>query len=164
MDVGFGFNTNILETNVLNLAPVIGIVVYFGGDVLRGILNARQTAIQNTINDAEAKYQTALEQLRAAEEQFALAKSKAEEIRAQGKSTAAEGARQFIERAKEDIVRLEQTKQLSLRFEEQKAMQEICQKVVSLALVQVQQKLQKRLDLSLHKRVNDIHIALFERL
>nr|YP_009057761.1 CF0 subunit I of ATP synthase [Picocystis salinarum]AID67581.1 CF0 subunit I of ATP synthase [Picocystis salinarum] len=164
MNANFGFNTNILETNVLNLAPVIGIVVYFGGDILRGLLTARQKAIQNTIDDAEKKYKTALKQLHAAEQQFSIAKSKAEEIRAQGKDAAAEGARKFTERAEEDITRLEETKQLSLRLEEQKAMQELCQKVVSLALLQVREKLQNRLDASLHKRVNDIHIALFERL
>ena len=35
---GFGINTNLLETNVINLAVVVGVVVYFGGDVLSSIL------------------------------------------------------------------------------------------------------------------------------
>lgn len=29
----FGFNTNILETNLINLAVVIGVLVYFGKGV-----------------------------------------------------------------------------------------------------------------------------------
>jgi len=30
---GFGLNTNILETNLVNLAVVIGVLVYFGKGV-----------------------------------------------------------------------------------------------------------------------------------
>jgi F-type H+-transporting ATPase subunit b len=30
---GFGFNTNLLETNLINLAVVIGVLVYFGKGV-----------------------------------------------------------------------------------------------------------------------------------
>ena len=32
----FGFNTNILETNLINLAVVIGVLVYFGKGVCAG--------------------------------------------------------------------------------------------------------------------------------
>jgi len=30
---GFGFNTNLLETNIINLAVVIGVLFYFGKGV-----------------------------------------------------------------------------------------------------------------------------------
>lgn len=33
---GFGFNTNLLETNLINLAVVIGVLVYFGKGVCAG--------------------------------------------------------------------------------------------------------------------------------
>ena len=40
----FGFNTNIFETNVLNLAVVLAIVIIYVGDALRGLLaNRKQT-------------------------------------------------------------------------------------------------------------------------
>ena len=32
----FGFNTNILETNLINLAVVLGVLVYFGKGVCAG--------------------------------------------------------------------------------------------------------------------------------
>jgi hypothetical protein len=35
---GFGFNTNILETNVINLAVVIAVVVSVVGDAVRELL------------------------------------------------------------------------------------------------------------------------------
>ena len=41
----FGFNTNLLETNVLNLAVVLAIVLTYVGDALRGLLeNRKQTS------------------------------------------------------------------------------------------------------------------------
>jgi len=30
---GFGFNTNLLETNIINLTVVIGVLIYFGKGV-----------------------------------------------------------------------------------------------------------------------------------
>ena len=35
---GFGINTNILETNVINLAVVIAVVISFVGDAVRELL------------------------------------------------------------------------------------------------------------------------------
>ncbi len=44
----FGFNFNILETNLINLSVVIGIVVSFGGNALRSLLdNRKQTILTN---------------------------------------------------------------------------------------------------------------------
>ena len=44
----FGFNTNLLETNVLNLAVVLAIVITYVGDALRGLLaNRKQTILNN---------------------------------------------------------------------------------------------------------------------
>jgi len=39
---GFGINTNILETNIINLAVVIAIVISFVGDALRELLETRR--------------------------------------------------------------------------------------------------------------------------
>ena len=35
---GFGFNGNILSTNIINLAVVLGVVISFGGDALRSLV------------------------------------------------------------------------------------------------------------------------------
>ena len=44
---GFGFNTNILDTNIINLSVVIFIVVSFVGDALKALLENRKNAILN---------------------------------------------------------------------------------------------------------------------
>jgi len=89
----FGINTNLLETNILNLAVVIGVLVYFGGDVLTSLLTTRKEVILKSLNDAEERYQEATAKLAEAKEQLALATTKAEEIRAQGLITAEQGSK-----------------------------------------------------------------------
>lgn len=52
---GFGFNTNLLETNVLNLRVVVRIVVKVVGDALRELLDQRRKAIVSTLTEADKK-------------------------------------------------------------------------------------------------------------
>ena len=56
---GFGINTNLLETNVINLAVVVGVLIYFGGDVLTSLLTNRKETIMKSITDAEVRFQDA---------------------------------------------------------------------------------------------------------
>ena len=51
----FGFNGNILETNIINLAVVIGIVVSFGGDALRSLLENRKQTILSSLQEADLR-------------------------------------------------------------------------------------------------------------
>ena len=46
---GFGLNFDIIETNILNLGVVIGVVLYLGGDVLTLLLNDRKQKILGTL-------------------------------------------------------------------------------------------------------------------
>jgi F-type H+-transporting ATPase subunit b len=52
---GFGFNTNLLETNVLNLRVVVRIVVKVVGESLRELLDQRRQTILSTLQEADKK-------------------------------------------------------------------------------------------------------------
>jgi F-type H+-transporting ATPase subunit b len=67
---GIGFNGNILETNIINLAVVVGIVVSFGGDALRSLLESRRQAILSTLQQAEQKAKDAQDRLAEAKAQL----------------------------------------------------------------------------------------------
>jgi len=57
-----GFNTNVFETNILNLRVVVGIVTVGLVDVLRDTLNQRRLTIRNTkLEVLEKTYQLQLE-------------------------------------------------------------------------------------------------------
>jgi len=162
---GFGINTNLLETNIINLSVVVAVLVYFGGDVLTSILKNRQEAINKTITDAELRFQEAADKLTKAKEQLEVAKTKAAEIRAQGIVAAEQGSKTLLERAEEDITRLEETKQATIRVEEEKAVSQVCEQMSRLALSKAMTKVKTRLakNSSLQRRVADLNIALLGR-
>lgn len=158
---GFGFNGNILETNLINLSVVIAVVVSFGGDALRSLLDNRKQTILNNLQEADQKAKEAEEKLTQARAQLELAKKKAVEIRQQGILNAEQEKKQSIRQTKEDLSRLEEVKQETIRFQQQKAISQVSQQVVSLALNQVREKLNSRLDPTFHSSVNNFNIVLF---
>ena len=85
---GFGINTNIFETNIINLAAVIGVVISFVGSNLTAILDERKKTIVNNLEEANQRALEAAEKLTIAKTQLEAAKKKAKEIREEGVSRA----------------------------------------------------------------------------
>ena len=81
---GFGINTNILETNVINLAVVIAVVISFVGDALRELLDNRKQKIFDNIALADARAQEMEQRILDAKTQLENAKERAIYIREQG--------------------------------------------------------------------------------
>tara|TARA_Y100000589_G_scaffold244768_1_gene232458 strand:+ start:277 stop:798 length:522 start_codon:yes stop_codon:yes gene_type:complete len=98
---GFGINLNPLETNLINLVIVIGLLVYFLKGLLGGILERRRESILKELNDAESRLTKATADLSKAQADLDSAKDKAEKIRADGKVRAeairADGEKRTIE-------------------------------------------------------------------
>ena len=159
---GFGFNTNILETNVINLAVVIGVVVTFVGDAVRELLNNRKETILNNLREADNRALEAQEKVTQAKAQLALAQKKAVEIREQGIVAAEQEQKLCIKQAEEDAARLKQVKQDTIRLQQQKAIHQISQQIVSLALENVRTKLKTGSNAKFHISVNNFKSALFK--
>jgi F-type H+-transporting ATPase subunit b len=157
----FGFNTNILETNVLNLAVVLAVVITYVGDALRGLLANRKQTILNNFREADQRASEAQDRLNQARLQLEKAKTKADEISQQAVFTVDQEKKQIISQTQEDIKRLSILQQETLKFEQQKAQNELAQKLVRLALHQVREKLNQRLNSSIHTAVNHFQIVLF---
>jgi len=157
----FGFNTNILETNVLNLAVVLTVVVTYVGDALRGLLANRKQTILNNFQEADQRASEAQERLTQARLQLNQAQAKAKQIREQALVTIEQEKNQIIRQNQEDIKRLSLLQQETLQLEQQKAQNELAQKLVRLALHQVREKLTQRLNSSIHSAVNNFQIVLF---
>jgi len=157
----FGFNTNILETNVLNLAVVLAIVITYVGDALRGLLANRKQTILNNFREADQRASEAQDRLNQARLQLEKAKTKADEISQQAIFTVDQEKNQILSQTQEDIKRLSVLQQETLKFEQQKAQNELAQKLVRLALHQVREKLNQRLNSSIHTAVNHFQIVLF---
>lgn len=160
---GFGFNTNILETNVINLSVVIAVVVSLGGDALRSLLENRKQTILNNLKQVEERAFEAQERLNKAKLQLELVQTKALEIRKKGSLASEQEKLQALRQIQQDISRLEQTQQDTIRFQQQKAISKLCQQVVTLALHKVNRKLTGvPLTFQVHKDVNDFNAKLLK--
>jgi F-type H+-transporting ATPase subunit b len=161
---GFGLNTNILETNVINLAVVIGVVVSFVGDAVRELLKNRKEIILNNLREADNRALTAQENLNQAKEQLLAAQKKAAEIREQGLTAAEQEKKLCLKQAEETAVQLKKVQENTLRFQQQKAIQQISHQIVSLAFQQVRQKIKAGSSaLFFHSKVNNSKIDLLKR-
>ena len=82
-------NFNLFETNLVNLAIVIGVLFWFLPGFLGSILEKRRSAILEDLQDAESRLKTATQELEKAQSELAAAKQKADKIRVDGQARAA---------------------------------------------------------------------------
>ena len=60
---GFGINLNLLETNLINLVIVIGVLYWFLKGFLGGMLQRRRETILRDLEDAESRLKSATAEL-----------------------------------------------------------------------------------------------------
>ena len=78
---GIGLNLDILETGVLNIITLIGILIYTGRDFLGSILQERKDTIVKSVQDAEDRLSEANRRLSEAQKQLSQAHVVISEIR-----------------------------------------------------------------------------------
>lgn len=114
---GFGINTNILETNIINLSVVLVVLFVLGKDVLSSTLEERKRKIVQAIDDVEARYQDAQEKYGIAKANLEATKVKAIEVKEQSKVTAEQTIVNAAKRAELEKARLVSTKESTLDLE-----------------------------------------------
>jgi F-type H+-transporting ATPase subunit b len=142
---GFGLNTDILEANLINLAIVIAILIYFGKGLLTNILTQRRTAIESEIQEAEARKQTALKAQAEQEQKMAQAEAEAQRILADAQGSAKSVQEEILAQAILEIQRLEESASQDQSSSQARAMAELRQRAVELALKKAEQELQAQL-------------------
>lgn len=140
---GFVINTNILETNIINLAVVVGIVISFGGNSLNALLEDRRKTILNNLQEANQRATDAQEKLNAARAQLELAKKKAQEIREEGVKRATAEINTVVSQHEIRLAKLQEFKQETLQFYQQKAFKEAYLYVIAKIMTRVREKLTK---------------------
>ena len=161
---GFGFNGNILETNIINLAVVIGVVVSFGGDALRSLLETRKETILKNFEEAKQRSEEAREKLAIASQEVENAKTKANDIRQQTVSLLEKEKQMYAQQFESETKRLQTLKEETLAFQEQRAKFQISNQIITLAVDKVEETIKKRLTPRLHDSVNNFHILLLGKM
>nr|YP_009185086.1 CF0 subunit I of ATP synthase [Characiochloris acuminata]ALO63264.1 CF0 subunit I of ATP synthase [Characiochloris acuminata] len=158
---GFGINTNIFETNIINLAAVVGIVVSFVGNNLKALLEDRRKTILNNLQEANQRAIEAQEKLNQAKAQLELAKKKAQEIREEGAQRATQEINSVVSQHEIRLANLEEFKQETIQFYQQKAFKEAYLYIVSRIMNRVRERLNKGLNSTYHVVVNDFYVSRF---
>nr|YP_010933461.1 CF0 subunit I of ATP synthase [Streptosarcina costaricana]WKT08952.1 CF0 subunit I of ATP synthase [Streptosarcina costaricana] len=161
---GWGLNGDPLETNLINLGVVLGTLFYFGQGSLNSLLSNRKETILSAIRDADARYEEATEKLKQAKARLEQAKAKAESIRVEGLAQMKRENLDLMKAAEEDSKRLEDSKNATIRLEEQRAIEEVRRQVSRLALEKASEALKRRFRPELHARMIDHCIGLLSAL
>lgn len=130
------------------------------GEALRSLLENRQQLILANLDEASKRAQKAQEKLFEAKSQFEAAKLKAEEITKQGIINLNKDKNNSQIQTEEMIQRLDKLKKETLLSQQQKALQLLSKKVIQSSLMQVQDKLQDRIDSKFQTSINNFYIAL----
>ena len=67
---GIGLNPDILETGLINILALVGILIYTGKDFLGSVLEERKTTIVQNVQDAEDRLSEAQKRLTEAQKQL----------------------------------------------------------------------------------------------
>jgi F-type H+-transporting ATPase subunit b len=152
---GFGLNTNIFETNIINLAIVIAGLVYFLRGFLGGILERRRAAILADLKDAEERLSSAGVALATAQKDLTEAQAKAERIRADGVSRAQAIRLESERRTVQEMARIKQDSVADLDSEAARVRDQLRREAARLAIEKALATLPGRLDEQSQARLID---------
>ncbi|MGD1856019.1 MAG: F0F1 ATP synthase subunit B [Leptolyngbyaceae cyanobacterium] len=157
---GFGLNFDILETNLINLVIIIGVLVYFGSSFLGNILSERRSNIESAIKGAEDRQKKAAASLIEQQKNLKKAQAQAEQIKADAQENAQKARAAVLAQADKDVERMKASAQQDLTSQQERVLQELRQRVAALALAKVEADLPNALTDEVQTKLVDQSIAL----
>nr|YP_009478611.1 ATP synthase CF0 B subunit [Strobilanthes cusia]YP_010207394.1 ATP synthase CF0 subunit I [Strobilanthes medahinnensis]YP_010252173.1 ATP synthase CF0 subunit I [Strobilanthes crispa]AVP50322.1 ATP synthase CF0 B subunit [Strobilanthes cusia]QTX94870.1 ATP synthase CF0 subunit I [Strobilanthes crispa]UAY85668.1 ATP synthase CF0 subunit I [Strobilanthes medahinnensis] len=175
----FGFNTDILATNPINLSVVIGVLIFFGKGVwfgkglwkfendrkdnllsLSDLLDNRKDRILNAIRNSEELRGGAIEQLERARARLRKVETEADLFRVNGYSDIEREKLNLIDSTYKTLEQLENYKNETIQFEQQRAINQVRQRVFQQALQGALGTLNSCLNNELHLRTISANIGM----
>ena len=157
----FGFNTDILATNLINLSVVLGVLVFFGKGVLSDLLDNRKQRILRTIRNSEELREGAVEQLEKAQARLRKVETEADRFRVNGYSEIEREKLNLINSIYTTLEQLENCKNETIYFEQQRVINQVRQRVLQQALQGALGTLNSCLNNELHLRTVNANIGMF---
>jgi len=137
----FGLNIDLLETNLINIAILVGVLFYFGRKVISKILSERHLSIEAAIEEAEQRSKEAAAALSDAQQKLTQSQAEAQKIRQAAEENAQAAREAILARTVQDIQRLKET-------------------VVAMALQKVESQLPSRVDDTAQQQLIERSMAL----
>nr|YP_010884266.1 ATP synthase CF0 subunit I [Pentaphragma spicatum]WIW75579.1 ATP synthase CF0 subunit I [Pentaphragma spicatum] len=157
----FGLNTDILATNPINLSVVLGVLIFFGKGVLSDLLDNRKQRILNTLRNSEELREGAIEQLEKARARLRKVEIEADQFRVNGYSEIEREKWNLINSTYKTLEQLENYKNETIQFEQQRASNQVRQRVFQQALQGALGTLNSCLNNELHLRTISANIGIF---
>jgi len=142
---GFHFNSNILETNLINIIILIVLLVYVLGSFLKESLNLRQEEIIKSIQESEKRLNEAKQRLHEAEAQMGQAQILMKEIQNQIQVTKTNIIKSDFVQARQSMEQQFYNALLLISSSEQQALSNLTKQISRLALNEVMALLQTKL-------------------
>ncbi len=143
---GFGFNLNLFETNLLNLAVVVFGLYKFLPNFLGGMLERRRSGILQDLQDAEERLTQASKSLDQAKLELASAEQKAAKIRSDCKDRAEAIRLESEKRTVEEMARIKQGAASDLNVEASRVSAQLRKEAAKLAIEKALSTLSGKLD------------------
>jgi F-type H+-transporting ATPase subunit b len=160
---GFGLNTDLFETNILNLAVVFSIVIKIVGDSLKTLLKQRRKTILSTLKEVDQKAIEAEQQLKEAKRELEAARLRCKEIQDQTVQSIERENSLAQKQLEKDLCRLQERRNQIIQLERQRTLQSISKKISDIALISAENRLLKGFKLkgtsnSKQKELNELYI------
>ena len=156
---GFGLNLDILDTNLINLTLLIGILIYFGKPVLTNILSERRSKIAEQIQAVEQRQKQAEVTLAQEQKKLEEAQATAAKIRSEAQVNAQKARETILAQGEKEVARLKETAVKDLTSEQEKAIANLRERVVALALENARTRIGSMLDQEAQRKLIDSSIA-----
>jgi F-type H+-transporting ATPase subunit b len=156
---GFGLNLNIFESNLINLSILVGILFYYGRNIVGNILSERRSKIAEQIQAVEQKKKDAVSTLAAEQKKLEEAQITAAKIRALAETNAQQAKATILAQGEKEVQRLKETAGKDLNSEQERAIAQLRERVVALALEGVESRMGSVLTDEAQRKLIDSSIA-----
>ena len=159
VESGFGLNLDILDTNLINLTLLVGVLFYYGKPLLGNILEERRSKIAEQIKAVEQKQKQAEITLAEEKKKLEEAQATAAKIRQQATTNAQKARETILAQGEKEVERLKEVAGKDLSSEQEKAIAQLRERVVALALESAKSRLGDVLDDEAQHKLIDSSIA-----
>jgi F-type H+-transporting ATPase subunit b len=156
---GFGINTDILDTNVINIIILVAGLFVLIKNNLGESLSVRQQKIIGSIQEAEDRLDQAKTRLSEAQKQLSTISATTDTISADAQNTANQLKSAIINQGKEEIQRLTDNATVTMAIAEAQVKQQLLQQIATLTIKRVSIQLREVLNPEIQSQIIDKGIA-----
>ena len=156
---GFGINTDIFETNIINLIIFVGGLFTVLSKALGEMLSNRQQRVVSSIQEAEDRLQQAEIRLTEAQKQLDQIGMVVDSITTEAQTAGTTLQTSILMQGKEDIERLTSSAKVTIANTEVQVKRQILQQITALTIQRVSAQFKEVLNFEMQARIIDRGIA-----